>query len=178
MPLIDRTGRGIPDHWQLLAEDASLPPSGPVVLPLQRWLAERDRLRLRGELNGVFLRSDESVADIEKDVRFIDLIILEFPKFTDGRPYSAARLLRERYGYVGELRGVGEILRDQLGFLRRCGFDSFALKRSGELGEELFDEISPVYQTAADAKPRAADIRSAERTGYEQSQVCAGFWAY
>ena len=64
------------------------------------------------------------------------LIILDFPKFTDGRAYTQARLLRERLGYTGELRASGAVFIDQLPFLLRCGFDSFASAQKG-FGEAL-----------------------------------------
>jgi|SRR5687767_15619208 uncharacterized protein (DUF934 family) len=180
MPLIDSDGRTLSDPWRLLAEGEDIPELGPVLVPLRRWLAERDRLLARSEPVGILLQSSEGPADLPGDLRRVSLIALEFPKFTDGRPYSTARLLRERYGYAGELRATGAVLRDQLQFLRRCGFDSFevAKREAGEAIAEAFGEISVSYQAAADEAPRAADVRRGERTGYEQSKVCAGFWAY
>ena len=76
---------------------------------------------------------------------------MNFPKFGDGRGYSIARLLRERYGYTGELRAIGDVLRDHLQFMEQCGFDAFALREDQNIDEALraFDDFSDGYQTSA-----------------------------
>lgn len=93
------------------------------------------------------------------------LVVLNFPKFTDGRAYSQARLLRERLGYKGGLRATGAVLRDQLPFLLRCGFDSFESDQNG-FGEALAQYgpgartlFSVVYQPVGDGRETAADLR-------------------
>ena len=180
MSLIDSAGRSVADPWRLLAEGDDIPDSGPVLVPLRRWQSERERLSSRSDPVGVLLASNESPLDIGAGLLNLPLIALKFPKFTDGRPYSTARLLRERHGYTGELRAVGAVLRDQLLFLRRCGFDTFALAKE-QAGGDLalaFAEVSVAYQPAADHTERAADLRLNDRTGYQSSKICAGFWAY
>jgi uncharacterized protein (DUF934 family) len=107
------------------------------------------------------LPSDTSPLAIADDVGRLGLVALEFPRFTDGRPYSHARLLRQRLGYRGELRAVGNVLRDQLLFMRRCGFDAFELPDGADVAAWLsaFDEISVFYQPAADGAPPAMELR-------------------
>ncbi len=152
MPLI-RKGEVTADPWVTLGDDAGLPPEGPVIVSLERWQAEGERLLGRGERVGIRLRSDQPPALIADDLGSVDLVALEFPKFTDGRAYSYARLLRERYGYEGELRAVGNVLRDQFLFMHRCGFDAFEVadRKAAEAWLEAVSEISIYYQPAADA---------------------------
>lgn len=180
MPLIDREGRTLADAWQVVEDGTALPEHGAVVVSLARWGAERSALLDRPAPVGLLLHSDETADSVLPDLQRFALIALDFPKFTDGRSYSTARLLRERFGYQGELRAVGQILRDQLQFLRRCGVDSFEVRGDAPLTgpDHPFAEISVAYQGAADDTSRAADRRAAERTGYETSRVCAGYWAY
>jgi len=76
---------------------------------------------------------------------------VNFPKFGDGRGFSIARLLRERYGYRGELRAVGQVGRDHLYYMEQCGFDAFELKEGEDAAEALaaFDDFSEAYQATA-----------------------------
>jgi uncharacterized protein (DUF934 family) len=152
------------DDWTLVrpAEDGSLPavnelPAGKVLVPLALWQAERDALvasRGAAEL-GVWLAPDSEPADIVGDFDKIALIGVDFPVFRDGRGYSIGRLLRERYGYKGELRAIGDVLRDQLTFMFRCGFDAYALRADKDFDDALkaFDEFSVQYQGAVDSSP-------------------------
>jgi uncharacterized protein (DUF934 family) len=179
MPLIDSNGRNLPDPWTLLIEGDAIPESGAVLVSLKRWQSDRERLLTRSDPVGIVLESNENAADIGPELQQLALVALRFPKFTDGRPYSTARLLRERHGYAGELRAVGAVLRDQLLFLKRCGFDTFEVARtSGTDLSRAFDELSVAYQPAVDRTERVADLRVSDRTGYQSSKVCAAFWAY
>ena len=143
--------RIVEDRWQHVADDAD-PPAGPVIVSLARWRRERAALLERGEPVGVRLPNTANVADVAGDLPVLALVALEFPKFTDGRAYSQARLLRERYGYRGEIRAVGDVLRDQLFFMARSGFDAFELRADRSLEDALaaFDDFSESYQPAAD----------------------------
>jgi uncharacterized protein (DUF934 family) len=155
MAVIIKNGNVVPDCWQRLelAADGNLPavpPAGDIIVPLALWRAKRDALLARPGRLGVWLDSHEEPADIAEDARLFGVVAVNFPKFTDGRGYSIARLLRERYGYKGELRAVGDVLRDQLYFLARCGFNAFAL-RAGEAPQDAlaaFDELSEAYQSS------------------------------
>ena len=101
--------------------------------------------------SALVIPNDVAIDDLGIDVSDFNAIILQFPAFKDGRAYSQARLLRERFDYRGELRARGEVLRDQLLFMRRCGFDAFELAGSSIEGAgEAFDELSFAYQPGAD----------------------------
>lgn len=151
MPSVIKNRQIVEDHWQTVADDAEYP-AGPLIVSLTRWRQERAALLARGEPLGVRLPNTADVADLADDLPVLALVALEFPKFADGRAYSQARLLRERYGYQGEIRATGEVLRDQLFFMARSGFDAFELRaeRSLEDALEAFDEFSDSYQPAAD----------------------------
>ena len=154
MPLI-KDGRLAEDNWTDVADDEAISADIDPVVSLERWQAEHETLSGRNRPIGLRLRSDQSPAAVADEVDRFDLIALDFPKFTDGRSYSHARLLRERYGYRGELRAVGKVLRDQFTFLLRCGFDSLEVadESLAESWEEATSEISHAYQRATD--PRA-----------------------
>lgn len=151
MPSVIKHRRIVEDRWQHLADEAELP-AGPVIVSLARWQRERAILLKRGEPVGVRLPNTADVADLAADLPLLEVVALEFPKFADGRAHSQARLLRERYGYQGELRAVGDVLRDQLFFMARNGFDAFELRADRSLEDALkaFDEFSESYQPAAD----------------------------
>jgi uncharacterized protein (DUF934 family) len=151
MPLL-KNGEVAADPWQHVAAGEAVPPTGPVVVPLERWKAERDTLLARNTPLGVRLGSAQPVAELAADLDRLELIELEFPKFIDGRAYTQARLLRERYGYRQELRATGDVLRDQLQFMRRCGFDAFEIAdpNAVEAWRAAVAEIDVFYQPAAD----------------------------
>jgi len=151
MPSVIKHRQIVEDRWQHLADEAELP-AGPVIVSLARWQRERAILLKRGQPVGVRLPNTADVADLAADLPLLEVVALEFPKFADGRAHSQARLLRERYGYQGELRAVGDVLRDQLFFMARNGFDAFELRADRSLEDALkaFDEFSESYQPAAD----------------------------
>ncbi|MBK8181848.1 MAG: DUF934 domain-containing protein [Candidatus Competibacteraceae bacterium] len=141
----------VEDTWRHLADDAELG-AGPVIVSLARWRKERDALMQRADPVGVRLPNTANVADLGDDLPAFAVVALEFPKFSDGRAYSQARLLRERYAYRGEIRAVGDVLRDQLFFMARSGFDAFELRADRNLEDALtaFDDFTDSYQPAAD----------------------------
>lgn len=156
-PII-KNRRIVDDGWVHVDDGQPLPEGSDATVSLSRWSAERDELRARarsGGRVGVRLRPDDETDAIEGDLQDLPLVAIEFPKFTDGRGYSKARRLRERHGYEGELRAIGNVLRDQLFYMHRCGFDAFELQpgKSLEQALEAFDELSVAYQGAAD-EPR------------------------
>jgi uncharacterized protein (DUF934 family) len=135
----------------LAADDAPLPAGGAVVSKA-RFLAERDALTARNAPLGLILRSGETLDGLENDLDRFRLIVLDIPGYTDGRSYSTARLLRERYKYAGELRASGDVLRDQIIFLHRVGFDSFDVTHEGTIAALRDGRIRLVhrhYQPAA-----------------------------
>ena len=141
----------VDDDWRLLAEGEPVPEGGDVIVSVKVWNAERATLKSRAGRTGVCLKSDELPEEVE-GLSELPLVAVDFPKFGDGRGYTSARLLRERYGYRGEVRAVGEVLRDQLFYMARCGIDSFALKAGKDIegALEAFKDFSLSYQAAAD----------------------------
>ncbi|CAI8806074.1 Oxidoreductase [Pseudomonas sp. IT-P44] len=118
------------DPWTLVRELAAGLPSGPVIVPLACWLEEPGR-------QGVWLGPDDEVESLKPWFDQLPLIALDFPSFRDGRGYSQAYLLRTRLGWTGELRAVGDVLRDQLSHMRQCGFDSFAVREDKSAEDAL-----------------------------------------
>ena len=140
--------RLVDDAWTLVQPDQTVPDEGDVIVPLSVW--DRGALaKSRSGATAVWLGPADEPGEIGE---FPGLVAVYFPAFTDGRGYSTARLLRQRYKYTGELRAVGDILRDQLYELARCGFDSFALRADQDLLAALraFDDFSDAYQSGAD----------------------------
>jgi uncharacterized protein (DUF934 family) len=144
----------IPDTWQLLEQGSigALPFSGDVIVPLELWKGEREALLFRLGRLGVWLETDADPGAIAPDLARFGVIAVRFASFTDGRGYSLARLLRERHGYRGELRAIGDVLRDQLCYLSRCGFDAFALRADQNLEQALsaLDDFSEAYQASVE----------------------------
>lgn len=140
------------DEWHHLADDEAAPDSDPVTISYARWKKASETLRTRNGKLGLRLPNDAAPEEIAADIGRFALIVLNFPKFTDGRAYSQARLLRERYRFDGELRASGEILRDQLLFMRRSGFSSFVVgaRAIKEEWAKAFGEFDVFYQKAAD----------------------------
>ena len=162
-----KEGRIVADPWRALADDEDAPGAGPVLLSWRRWRAERDGWRGRGAPLGVRVPPEVPAREIAADMANFALVALEFPKLVEGRPYSTARLLRGRHGYTGEIRAVGEIIRDQLAFLARCGFDAFAIKPGHDAVGALaaFGEIQVALQPAGDGIPEALRRRRSRLGG-------------
>ncbi|HXX03853.1 MAG TPA: DUF934 domain-containing protein [Xanthobacteraceae bacterium] len=153
MPLV-KAGRVVDDPYVRALDDAPIPDGVPVIVPAQRFLADASELVARSAPVGVLWPNDRRVAELEPWLGDVALIALVFPKFRDGRAYSQARLLRERYGFRGELRATGEVLRDQFQFLVRAGFDAFEVKK--QIDARVFTEaaarFSVFYQPSADGR--------------------------
>ncbi len=153
--IITRDGDIKPDSWTLVprpAEGEGLElPQGPAMIPADLWLAGYEHYKGRSDI-GVWLESHDEPGMLAEHVNELPIIAVNFPKFTDGRGYSTARLLRERYGYRNELRAVGDVLLDQLQFMKRCGFDSYALRpdKDIKLAAHCLNFFSQTYQAATD----------------------------
>ncbi len=152
MRRIIKRGEIVTDGWCHVAEDAVVIPEGDIIVPLATWRALRGALLARNTRLGVRLEAGDEASAIADDLEHFAVIAVAFPKFSDGRAFSTARLLRERYGYTGELRAVGDVLRDQLFFMKRCGIDAYELRGDKDIDDALaaFSEISVAYQPAAD----------------------------
>ena len=139
----------------------AIPAAGAVIVNLTQWQAHRDELLQRGTPLGIRLHSDQPPELVAADLPHFAVVALEFPKFRDGRAYSYARLLRERYGYKGEVRAVGEVLLEQLFFMLRTGFDAFEIVSADPLKDyhTALADFSVWYQPAADDRPTAMRLR-------------------
>jgi len=140
------------DPWQSLADDAPLPAAGDVIVSLARFGTERDALLGRARF-GVRVPNDtprDALADVAEHAA---LIVLDFPTQRDGRAYSLAQWLRSSLAFTGEIRATGKVVRDQLAYLARVGFDTFDLSRgSAQDALRSFDDLGVHYQAAVDQK--------------------------
>jgi uncharacterized protein (DUF934 family) len=131
-------------------------PEGKIIVPQSVWLVQRELLAARaaaGEI-GVWLASDERPEELKEDLSKFAVIAVDFPKFTDGRGYSIAYNLRVRLGWTGELRAIGDVLRDQLFQMRRVGFDAYATRPDRNIHDALkgLSDFSETYQASVDQK--------------------------
>jgi uncharacterized protein (DUF934 family) len=147
----------VDDDWNVLrltetdtAETVAIP-AGKVIVPLTVWQAQRATLQVRGEF-GVWLNSDERAESLQHDLDQFALIAINFPKFADGRGYTIAQQLRVRFGYRGELRAIGDVLRDQLFYMQRVGFDAFAVRADKDIEAAIISlsDFSVRYQASVD----------------------------
>jgi uncharacterized protein (DUF934 family) len=159
MPLIKNAA--FVENTYARVADAETLPEGAIVVSLKRFQAEREALLARNTPLGVRLTSDQSPEALGADVHHFAVIELEFPKFKDGRGYSWARLLRQRIGYKGEIRAVGEVLRDQWLFMSRVGIDAFEVRPGTHIEDfrAAMAEQTVFYQPASDRVRSVLDIR-------------------
>ncbi|HVM98604.1 MAG TPA: DUF934 domain-containing protein [Caulobacteraceae bacterium] len=138
-------------------------PRGDVIVSLQRFQAEGQRLLAEGRRVGVRIEPNEAVEELAADLPRLSVVALAFPKFLQGQPYSSARILRERYGYAGELRAVGDVLREQARFMIRCGIDTFEPADGSTPADwgHVANRFRHVYQRAADGLAPAFKEREA-----------------
>ena len=156
--LVIRNRRVEQNTWLALAPSESADaaavevPGGPVIVPLALWKAQRERLSRRPAPLGIRLEPGDDPEHVVADLAHFAIIAIHFPKFADGRGYSTAYLLRRRYGWTGELRAMGDVGRDQLFYLARAGFDSFALPAHRDPAGAMagLDDFSTTYQSSAD----------------------------
>ena len=156
MRVIDSENRIIEDSWERFVpdQDEAAPEEGDIIVPYSYWQKNREQLLRRSGRLGVSILGDSDIAGLAADVGRLALIAIEFPEFKDGRLYSQARLLKERFGYTGELRAVGDVLRDQLFYMRRCGVDSFEVRSDRDIEDALagLADFSVTYQSAGDGR--------------------------
>ena len=155
MQRIIKNGQVVDETWHLLPKDTTLDGLSncdDVIVPLALWIEHPRALKARDGGLGVWLDAGEEIEEIAGELDNFQVIALNFPAFTDGRHCSSAYLLRTRYGYTGEVRAIGDVLRDQLFALKRCGFDAFALREDKDPQDALkaFEEFSEVYQASSD----------------------------
>jgi uncharacterized protein (DUF934 family) len=165
----------VSDDWNVLklaegeTADAVTVPAGKQIVPLAVWLAQKTTLAARGDI-GVWLASDERPEQLKEDAKSLPLVAVDFPNFADGRGYSIAYNLRARVGFEGELRAIGDVLRDQLFYMSRVGFNAFATREDRSIEDALkgLTDFSDAYQVSWDqktplfrrvARPAAQDAR-------------------
>lgn len=147
----------VADDWSVLRLDEGQTaetvevPAGKIIVPLAVWLAQREALSAREQI-GIWFAPDELAYTVKDDLARFGVIAVQFPKFTDGRGYSIAYNLRQRLGYTGELRAIGDVLRDQLFQMQRCGFDAYATRPDRNIHDALkgLTVFSETYQASVD----------------------------
>ncbi|ONN64137.1 DUF934 domain-containing protein [Herbaspirillum sp. VT-16-41] len=159
MPEIIKNKTVVSDDWSVLrlaegesAESVTIP-EGRVIVPLKVWQAQGEALKSRPEI-GVWLASDERAEELKGQLENFRVVAVDFPKFADGRGYSIAYNLRARLSYTGELRAIGDVLRDQLFYMQRVGFDAFAVRADKNIHDAVkgLTDFSEKYQTSWDEK--------------------------
>lgn len=160
-----KDGKLVSDTFVDVSGAEAIPAAGPVLVNYEQWQAQRDQLLSRGTPLGIRLRSDQAPDLIAADLQHLALVALEFPKFRDGRAYSYARILRERYGFAGELRAVGDVLLEQLFFMLRTGFNAFDVQSDDPLGayRTAVSDFSVWYQPTGDGRRTAMQLRHVRR---------------
>lgn len=159
MPEIIKNRTVVSDDWNVLrlaegeSADTVVVPSGKTIVPLGVWDAQQSTLSGRSDI-AVWLAGNERPEALKEAFDRLPLIAIDFPKFTDGRGYSIAYNLRARLGYQGELRAIGDVLRDQLFYMSRVGFDAFATRTDRNVHDALkgLTDFSETYQTSWDQK--------------------------
>ena len=170
MPLV-RNGEITEDAFVLVADDAGIPEDGAVIISAERFLDNPEVLSHRIGRTGVIWPNNRDLDDLVPYLDRLALVALVFPTFRDGRAYSQARLLRERYGYHGEVRATGQVLRDQFLFMLRAGFDAFEVKKpaDAEAFAGTVQRYSVFYQPTGDGRitalHRRMQLRHSEGVG-------------
>ncbi len=170
MPLV-KGGKITKDAFLAVADDAPLPDDVAVLISAARFLADPEAILRRPGKVGVIWPNDRDVDDLVPHLDRLAAVALVFPTFRDGRAYSQARLLRERYHYRGELRATGQVLRDQFVFMMRAGFDAFDVKKQSdaEAFAQTVQRYSVFYQPTGDGRitalHRRMQLRHSESAG-------------
>jgi uncharacterized protein (DUF934 family) len=170
----------VADDWSVLRlDEGETPetvelPAGKLIVPLKVWEARREELAARPQI-GLWFASDELAQTVKDELDKFAVIAVDFPKFSDGRGYSIAYNLRKRLGYTGELRAIGDVLRDQLFQMYRCGFDAYATRQDRSIQDALkgLSVFSETYQASVD-QPLPLFRRQQRDVPLEHSDVGAG----
>jgi uncharacterized protein (DUF934 family) len=161
----------VADDWSVLRLDEGQTPEtvevpqGKIIVPLPVWQAQRDTLAARPQV-GIWFAPDELAHSVKDDLDKFAVVAVDFPKFTDGRGYSIAYNLRKRLRYTGELRAIGDVLRDQLFSMHRVGFDAYATRPDRDIHDALkgLTVFTETYQASVDQdlplyRRHARDVR-------------------
>ena len=165
-----RNGQLIDDVYTDARDLAPVPADRPVIVSLQQWQELRESLLAGSRPLGIRLQSDQPPSLVSGDLGRFALVALEFPKFRDGRAYTHARMLRERFAFRGEVRAVGDVLQEQLNYMQRCGFDTFEIDAADPLGawQSVSNDHTVWYQATADGRPRTLELRQ-RQTGTQRA---------
>jgi uncharacterized protein (DUF934 family) len=170
---IIRDGAIVRDDWTVVPAGAEnlLPNQSKLIVPLALWRAHRHALIARGEPVGVWIDGADDPLALADDLQLFSVVAIHFPAFKDGRGYSSAFLIRDRLKYRGELRAIGDVLRDQLFYMKRVGFNAFAVREDRSIEDALkgLTDFSDVYQASIDQpvplfRRRAADANTSAAT--------------
>jgi len=147
-----KDGQVIDNSYQLVSADSETLPVGDILVSADYWKANQQQLTEHSGNVGVWIDSHEEIEDFAGSIAAVPVIAINFPKFVDGRGFSTARLLCERYGYIGEIRAIGNFIRDQLFMMQRCGFNAFQFESEIDLAaaSKSFNDFSDSYQVAVD----------------------------
>lgn len=172
MPLV-KNGQVVADRFTAIIDDAPVPAEGAVLVTAERFLADAAELTGRTGETGVLWPNNRDIDELAPWLDRLALVALVFPTFRDGRAYSQARILRERYKYQGELRATGQVLRDQFVFLLRAGFDALAVKKDAdaEVYADVLKRYSVFYQPTGDGKVTAFRARLAPHFGERKRET-------
>ncbi len=146
-----KDGQVVDNNWAVIQSSEEAIPEGEVIVPAAVWI-EQTELHTRKDV-GIWLNNDIELENIAPQLLALPVIAINFPVFMDGRGFSLARLLRERYGYQGEVRAIGHIIRDQLCYLKRCGFNAFTFVDPNvdiNTAVESLNDFTEAYQTSVD----------------------------
>jgi len=156
-----RAGRIVADQYVRVLDDEPIPDGVPVIVPAARFLADAEEILRREAPTGVLWPNNRRIAELAPHLDRLALVALEFPSFKDGRAYSQARVLREQFGFHGEMRATGNVLRDQFLFLMRAGFDAFEVVKDADAAvfAEAVARYSVFYQPAGDRRIPALRAR-------------------
>jgi uncharacterized protein (DUF934 family) len=154
------------DAWKFLGDDMEGPAEGAVVVSLKRWLAEREALSARTAPVGIAVGAGADAQAHLAELADRPLVALAFDKFADGRAFSYARLLRDRHGFAGELRAIGDVLIDEIPLMLRCGFESFEVTNAPTLRALEAGRLpgSPFHYQPSSAKDEAPEGKRRWRT--------------
>ncbi len=141
----------VDNHWTFVDDESDLSSSGDITVTLDRWESHKQQLAHRTGKTGIRLNPGDHTEELAGTLKDVELIELNFPVFTDGRPFSHARLLRSRLGYKGEIRAVGNFLPDQVFYLSRVGVNAFELENQEQIPLALscMDDFSVRYQDSS-----------------------------
>ena len=152
-PQIIKDGSIVTNEWKLVTEINDAFPEGKIIVTLALWQEYKEALKSRAEI-GLYLLNDQCVSTISNELTHFAVIAIDFPVFVDGRGFSIARLLRDRYNYQGEVRATNNVIRDQLCYLSRCGFNAFDMEDDIDLKASLasLTDFTESYQTGTNQK--------------------------